>query len=245
MYYEKRVVGFVDILGFKGEVEATIKKNGRPDEKRIKQIDDALCEKRRLLEPEPGWLHQITYPDDSKPSSISTQFSDSIVVSLPAENPSEVFAILEKLYWIPIQLMKMARLTCRGGVAYGYARHTDTTLFGPAINQAYRLEQNAATYPRIVIHPKVLSIITKARRQIRKNHVREIEDLLTKDGDGLYYINYFKPLPRIFEGGEWSEYQDILHEVVEDKLKTSDDPGILAKYMWMNSKMRDDKPFGT
>ncbi len=235
MTFENRVVAFIDILGFEHAIDATIGDDGVQNEGRIDAIEDALIEVSKLLEPSQKLFRRIK-GYRGEPSLVVTQFSDSIVASIRADDPAEVFASIQSIYWIPVQLMRLAGLSCRGGIGFGLARHTESVLFGPAVIQAYQLESKAANYPRIVIHPSVHSLLEDARERILLMEGLRLEDVLAVDEDGLHYINYFKLLPNVFEGGEWGEYQVALQEVVREGLE-SRDPGIMAKYMWMQSKM--------
>ncbi len=238
MTYEKRIVAFVDILGFKNAIKSTIK-DGVPDLKRIKEIDLALFEMARLMEIEPIEISSILFGKETPPSAIATQFSDSLVASLHSDDPAEVFRwLLKSLYWVPIQLMSMAGLTCRGGVTFGYALHNESRLFGPAINSAYHLseDKDKAIYPRIVIDPKVISMLDGGRGRIREKEGLEIEDLLTRDKDGWYYIDYFKRIPNEGGAAEWDEYTQRLNNVVSKHLQCTDSR-LLKKYQWMRAKM--------
>ena len=60
MNYEKRVVAFVDISrDFEDAVNSTVDENGKQDEKRINEIEDALWEIKKIMEPDPGWVRKL------------------------------------------------------------------------------------------------------------------------------------------------------------------------------------------
>jgi hypothetical protein len=234
MTYEMRVVVFIDILGFKSEIESTVK-DGVPVESQIKILQDTLFKIGHCLDPEDEGIRAM-FGYESIRSSMMTQFSDSIVASIRTDDPAEIFKyLIVAPYFISRILINDAGLTCRGGVSLGYARHNSFALFGPGLIQAYRLESEVAKYPRIVIHPDVFSMLETARERILDLEGLKLEDVISLDHDGVHYINYFKNLPKQDED-DWINYQARLQKVVNEGLQKND-PGVISKYMWMRSKI--------
>ena len=141
--YEKRVVAYIDILGFKNMVDAS-------------KESDEECE--RLT----GVLHYISdivkeYENDREYIDVeATMFSDSIVISYKVCNryPDVLYYLLEDLWHIQIDLIEKYKLFLRGGVTIGDLYHKGAIIFGPAMNQAYKLESEVADYMRIIIDQK-------------------------------------------------------------------------------------------
>jgi hypothetical protein len=234
MTYEQRVIAFIDILGFKKEIESTVI-DGVPVESRIRILERTLSKIASRFDPKAEWERTLG-GYESKQSSVMTQFSDSIVASIRLDDPAEVLTyIIQSLYFIQRILIYDAGLTCRGGVCLGYALHNPLALFGPAVVQAYHLESEVAKYPRIVIHPDVFSILEKDRDRLLNLEGLELEDIIALDHDGVHYINYFKNLPKQ-DAADWNNYQVKLQNVVNDGLLRTD-PRVITKYMWMRSKM--------
>ncbi len=235
MTYEMRVVVFIDILGFKEEIKSTVK-DGVPDETRIRNIEHTLFKIGSRFTPRAEWERALG-GHDAPSSSAATQFSDSIVASIGMDDPAEAFEyIIQSLYFISRILINDAGLTCSGGVSLGYARHNSFALFGPAVIEAYQLESEVAKYPRIVLHPDVFSKLEAVKERILDLSGLKIEDIISLDHDGVHYINYFKNLPILKDETDWNNYQAKLQKVVSDGLQKTD-PGVIAKYMWMRSKM--------
>ena len=143
MRYEDRVVCFLDILGFADHIRDTIRKDGSDHEDHIKNIADAFEIVRYLLD--------IDKPEEREGKEV-TQFSDSIVISFPIDEESGVFNALLEILWVQINLVLRGML-CRGAVTKGKLIHTEKMLYGPAFINAYRLESNAALYPRVILFP--------------------------------------------------------------------------------------------
>lgn len=102
----------------------------------------------------------------------------------------------------------------RGGVAYGdvYYETDRNLLFGPAINAAYKLENDVANYPRIAIEKSVAEIVInhwnkivnemdhpKTEEEIKKyllfGNIKRLEGcLVRKDFDGVYMLHYLNSI---------------------------------------------------
>jgi hypothetical protein len=135
--YERRVVVFYDVLGWR----AKICRAGSSLEK--------IGELRRLV-----LLHsRLLRMPVAFPVNIST-FSDNIVISTAA-NKEIVPYLLRALAMIQLSTVSRGFLL-RGGVAIGDIYHDEEAVFGPALVRAYDLERTVAKVPRIVIDQEVL-----------------------------------------------------------------------------------------
>jgi hypothetical protein len=87
---------------------------------------------------------------------------------------------------------------CRGGIAYGelYFDKEKNIIFGPAVNEAYSLEQQAKM-PRLIFSDELaIKLIEydkdlKEKNELAKRMNREI--LLKDDIDTRYFLNYLNP----------------------------------------------------
>ncbi len=102
----------------------------------------------------------------------------------------------------------------RGGVAYGdiYYEKDRSILFGPAVNEAYQLENKVAIYPRIVLSKEVGETIveywrrcvceadnpTTEQEKIQYTLIGNIRKLqgciVTRDFDGMYMLHYLNSI---------------------------------------------------
>ncbi len=152
MKYEERVVAFIDILGFRSLLEETVDSKGVENEVKINSVVDAYTSIRRILDLD------NSFSDDSLKISRSKQvsiFSDCLVISFKAHEPSEVFHTLLEIKILIMQLLWSGML-CRGAVSLGKFIHTPEYLFGPALAEAYLLETKAALYPRVILDRPVI-----------------------------------------------------------------------------------------
>jgi len=136
--YERRVVAFYDVLGWRSEI-----KHAGLDATKIGNLRRLILAHSRVLRMPVG-----------APVSIST-FSDNIVISTPVNEHIPYFLRAIAI----MQLMTAAmHFLLRGGIVVGDIYHDDEVVFGPALNRAYELESNVAIYPRIVIDEPVMSL---------------------------------------------------------------------------------------
>lgn len=179
--YAKRVVCFLDILGFRDIVAKTIDGHGVIQSARVAAITKAL---RRLSDIQPS-------PDNYFLSRRITQFSDSIVISFDIAEPACVFFTLLDILHLQIDLV-VGGVLCRGGVAVGHMHHSSEHLFGPAMIAAYDLESKIARFPRVIVAPEVIECGAGApAHHNRATHeLQHIQDLLAIDEDEWPYINY-------------------------------------------------------
>jgi hypothetical protein len=134
--YSKRYVAFVDILGF-GSI--------------VNQSQSSPAQTKKLVE----LLESVT---KTIPTAIDTiedddyrvqAFSDCIVLSEKATRTG-LLHLLATVSAHSVALLG-SRILIRGGIAKGLLYHSQNVVFGPAMLEAYRLEQTIARYPRVVV----------------------------------------------------------------------------------------------
>lgn len=162
--YSERAVCFVDILGFTSLI------------RRLDEFPDShhhlLRALRRLKE-----LDGSHFGLDPERVEISV-FSDSIVLTAL---PQDVGLLVWLGGHLQADFLKLGFAT-RGGIAVGRTYHKSGVLFGEGLLEAYKIEQSASVYPRIVLHPKVVKDVAK----------RRISSFVDRDTDGLYFIDPFQ-----------------------------------------------------
>jgi hypothetical protein len=136
--YERRVVAFYDVMGWRSKIEAA-----GADIEKITMLKNVI----RLFSTTPD---QDKYPFDYRQST----FSDNHVVSSLVSQQS-VFNLLLRLSFTQI-LSAYLGFFVRGGVTIGDIVHDEHVVFGAALNRAYHLESKIADKPRIVLDPECM-----------------------------------------------------------------------------------------
>jgi hypothetical protein len=137
--YERRVVVFYDMLGWRSEIA-----DAGNDPAKIGNLRRLILSHTRVL----------SMPVKA-PVNVST-FSDNIVISTPVDRVNVPYLLRAIAI---MQLMTTAlHFLIRGGITVGNIYHDEEVVFGPAFNRAYELESQIAVYPRIIVEKEVLDI---------------------------------------------------------------------------------------
>ncbi|EEY89244.1 hypothetical protein HMPREF0017_02216 [Acinetobacter lwoffii SH145] len=246
VHYEKRIVAFIDILGFKSLIEET----QQPDcaAKKINNIKQAfdLIYKMLAEHYDVEQIKQVKY----------STFSDCIVFSFPARQTNSLFFALLPLIWLQAELVWKHDILLRGVMTIGEIYHDDKIVFGPAMVEAYELETKKAIYPRIILDPKIKTEYTLWLDEVKKignaDQIYDLENeqrytfksdgLLTEDDDGYYYVDYLDKISG--EMDEPENYQDFINHVeklIQPYLKPHIDVSLLKKYVWLQEKLQKIK----
>ncbi|HVC09022.1 MAG TPA: hypothetical protein VNH15_03685 [Elusimicrobiota bacterium] len=228
MNYDDRIVCFLDVLGFREHIHKTIGVSGNDNVDRISEIVEAIQEAGQILE--------IDQQKIFSPKRI-TQFSDSIVISFPADKESGVYHAIEEILWVQMSFLKRDML-CRGAIARGKLMHGSDVLFGPAMVDAYMLESKAANYPRVILDQAIIDAGAAAHSMHHgsEDEREGIMRFLSKDGDGMYYIDYIsKARSECDSPEEHPAYLLKLRKIIVHGVQNQD-PSVRVKYLWLKEK---------
>lgn len=143
--FETRLTAFVDVLGWRSAVEDAANGDG----------EGVLALGRALASMQ--WYGKFTeslqglaadgerWHGDPKVS----QFSDSLLLSFSNDRLGE--DLLKQALTTLTTVLIPHGLLLRGGVVRGKLFHQGVLAFGPAMNEAYRLEHKVAVHPRIIL----------------------------------------------------------------------------------------------
>lgn len=162
-------------------------------------------------------------------------FSDSAVISCPAENDNLFFLILELIH-LQIDLVPLGILL-RGAITIGDLHHKRDIVFGPAMNDAYYLESKVAIYPRIILTESAIDQFYKFA-STDEEIKQEFDSLILKDKDGYYFIDILRQDQEIDDPDMYLEWLSIFREIIINGLKY-DDPAVRMKYQWLYSYFND------
>lgn len=260
---ENRIVVFLDILGFK-ELVKELKDDDRIQNKIFNILKFNKFEMDKL-----AWNKKRKELKDKFDFNISnianvdyeiTAFSDSIVLS---SKPEEFKNLFIKVFEVIRELFLQGFL-CRGGCSYGKVFHKDGIIFGDAYINSYKIENNLAKYPRVIVTGKVKEIIKEEWRKeligIKNGSILEgvvkglnkysILTNICDDIDGLTFINpfptkiyYFEKLRNDLKSEKYilESYKNILIKKITklNEIKTIKDISILSKLFWMINKYNE------
>jgi hypothetical protein len=137
--YERRLVIFYDVLGWRNHIKAA--------DGKIEKIGDL---RRLILQ-----SHRSLRLRHQFKMRIST-FSDNIVVTQAVDEKTPLLLTLLALQQIAAA---MKGFLLRGGITVGDIIHDDECVFDPGLNRAHELESTIAQYPRFAVDRDVIEEI--------------------------------------------------------------------------------------
>lgn len=224
-------VAFLDILGFK-----ELYKNRTCEE--IKAIFDDILLLKHDYNNEFGKI--IASEQTIKNSTIKI-VSDSIIVT--TLDTLEGFEYLIYFCSFIQNMLLSCDLTLRGGIEYGEFYTMENTVFGTALTEAYKIENDIAVFPRIVISKNVIEHL-KDTNIFRKSVMSDYANLksnnspakimIKKDFDDLYFVHYLNYLQNIKLANKIYLKQKIKEFIVSSMEKHKDKIKLFEKYYWLN-----------
>jgi hypothetical protein len=255
--YERRIVAFIDILGFK-----EIVKQSESDATKIELLYSVL-DFLKGWETSDKWdLKLVDIEEDAQKKGVAnfdirgkinaTAFSDSIVVSVKVgENVNEMTSTLvTTLAYIGAKLVERGILF-RGGLTIGNLLHHDNgTVFGQALIDAYQLETKSAKYPRIVLSDKLLKELNypleiKKDRFLYHQYIERYEDGCV----GFHQMIYYQVIDSWAEMTSERMIESLIkvrRTIINGLDNSFENPDVFEKYKWLKDQynkliiLRDD-----
>jgi hypothetical protein len=170
--YEKRVASFIDVLGFSALVHESRKHPIARDE------IGKLISTDKLFERFVGTMLKF---------ASATFFSDSFVLSMDA---SRAFNLIREAGYLCRHLL-LQGFPCRGAITTGLLYHRERIVIGPALIEAYKLEQSVAIYPRVILDDATMELW---RKEFSPGSAHpHLEAWVKRDRDGQHFLDIFNP----------------------------------------------------
>lgn len=140
--YEKRLVAFLDLQGFK---------------------DDIIC--NYPAEAIGALFGQFDYLKKSLEKDTEslqiTIISDSIVISVTLDKPENLIFFFEACSYFAKSRIEKSFTAIRGGISYGELHHKDNIVFGPALVDAYDISEglHKSDYLRLRMPADVFNVV--------------------------------------------------------------------------------------
>jgi hypothetical protein len=237
--FEQQMVLFIDLLGFS---ETTYRSDLALQSKVLSLLTSIASLKSDFIststKTENGTTHNVR-------PSVST-FSDHIVASyslsrIEADNDRTKGFIIRAHLSTLVSSIAIAALSIgfliRGGVATGNLFHSGGVVFGEALIEAVTLESRTAIYPRIVVSEQTVRLFDAP-----------MGAWLTKDFDGLYYVDYYRDciLKAVLPGDDYAHgtqrWMSLVSEILKKNLDELNDfkhPNQRAKWVYFTGKLRE------
>lgn len=217
--YKECYVAFLDILGFKNLV------NQNPCGE-ITEIFKTFFNKTPL---------RAAYIGDKNIISESTTdelkikvMSDSICLYIDVNIPNAFLCMLAACITLQYKLLGRSEpIFLRGAIVRGDLYAEDDITFGPALTNAYLMEEKSAKYPRIIMTNEIIQTAKDGNANVLKACVY-------RDEDAFYAVNYFMALD-----SDKATYEKVKN-VIMHILDTAIDSSIREKYLYLEKKLKND-----
>lgn len=226
--YESRILAFVDILGFKNMIQQSA--FDYKEQQRILNAMNIIHGYKELNDNGFGGKGLREYGIQI------TTFSDSAIISYPIDFEGGLFHVLVDLIHLQIDLSNLG-IFIRGGISMGLAHHDEYNAFGPAMNEAYRLESEEAKFPRIILTNQTLYDGIRASESLQNPYdISLLESLIRQDkSDGFYYLDYLRQYQELdYPECNYYLWLSTIRDCLVRNLNTYySNEKIYPKYCWM------------
>lgn len=250
--YTRKVVAFVDVLGFSSLVE---KSQDNLDTAHIIHDIVTYMMPEKMAMRSCGQINHEAIPADklqdvkrdmeafsqalltAHPISFSS-FSDCLVISCDCNDVVAMQLILDSMIKMNVYFWEEHSILVRGGVVVGDMFHLNHgPVFGPAMNAAYYLESEVAVNPRIVISAEALC------NYRRFDTFQLLEPAVANDGDyesislhGSYKYLYLTSYQHSDAVGAYDANNKVQLSRIKTILESCHIPSVRNKYVWLESK---------
>lgn len=209
--YEKRIVGWLDILG----IRSMIKNDKKYDAEAIINIMASLA----------SYVRSTCDKYYAEGKLYYHQISDGIIVAADISLADEVCAIMAEIQW---KILVNLRLLSRGALTVGNVsvENGGSLIIGPAYVDVYVMESENAIYSRTIISKSFL------------NETKCKFDFIQEDSDKVMYIDYIAYIMQKQHIDEKRMKKMLIEQGVSHFLKDNYNPNntermsIAQKYGW-------------
>lgn len=182
--YEKRILAFIDILGFEKLVSES-----ENDITLIKKIygllDHTLVHAKSLSRRSEVYKDIVEVNVEEYAHHI---FSDTIILSCPYKSAAYLVVLIDWMVGYQITMWENKATLIRGAITGGNLYEDRDMVFGPALVRAYHLERDKAVWPRVLVDKNVLGVFAAGEKKAA------FADFLRQDENGLVFIDYLRDL---------------------------------------------------
>ena len=219
--YEKRLVAFLDLLGFKELVSRF------PEEPKLFDWTLSILKATKSQE-----KMVYGFPEDLNVQMEFTAFSDSVVLSSRIPEDPINMALFQVAF--TCSLFLRAGLFARGAIVENYLYHKENIIIGQGLIEAYQQEK-IAIYPRVIVSK---NIVDKFNEEIKVPELTEkinkwSSTLIRKDIDGCYFIDTLYSIPHVIFKDEFIPFIESTKKIIKMEIENNENnETVLQKSEW-------------
>lgn len=212
--YTQYYVAFLDILGFKNLVDGP----------------QATCQDILKIYKAFDAMQKVYFGEDyGEMQDVKMKvMSDSICLYIEADKPNSLCSLVSFCTAFQYDLLTISpSIFVRGGITLGDMYVKDDIIFGPALTEAYLLEEKNAKVPRIIMRKETLD---RGKESADDESQKILMSWTFRDEDAFYTANYFALLC-LMENNE--RIVEQVENTVSNMLDTTIDESIHQKYLYV------------
>jgi hypothetical protein len=218
---------YMDVLGFVERVRIASQKE--EDEgllfqtmERALDLATAFLNDRNEMD-EALWQHKL--------------FTDNLVIGYPLDSEDmdlgePEFGRLVRFACTYQAAMAVHGLFVRGGMSFGRLHIGDHLVYGPALIDAVKLEQEASRDPRITMTKEVVTLVNKHLDFYANRDGPQTWQVLA-DSDNQYFLNYLWIFAPHSDQIYWDEIRMHKEHIVSGLVEHNARPRVLSKFRWL------------
>lgn len=215
--YSQYYVAFLDILGFKNRVKSP--KSSCGDILKIFRYLDQysnmffICPENEIQEVKRRIKMKV--------------MSDSICIYTKANVPNALHDLVSFCAIFQYNLLLVEPCVfIRGGIVFGDMYVEDDTMFGPALIEAYLLQENNAKVPRIIMCKNTFD---RGMAEMDERFKKPLNNWVFRDNDAFYTLDYFSLLA--------GNVLQQVNKTISKELDTTTDESIRQKYLYVEKRI--------
>lgn len=237
--FEKRIVAFIDILGFKEHI--VLKEKTEELLKilyEIRKINSS--HQTNISQPNPGHHIIQIIPDVSS-------YSDNIIISAPTAPLCSAPFYFDTVLSFIVHLIREIQISnlfngiaLRGAISFGDV-HFDgknNVIVGSPLIETIDDEMRLAKYPRVILSKSLLEFIAKERNTtlhgLYNDPIHTLSDFRV-DFDGLFFLDFFKLLvitPNNINN-PYSYFKQVKTQIEINIKNNQDKLHVVSKWYWL------------
>ncbi len=223
--YAECYIAFLDILGFKKFIA-----DNSCDE--IAKVFARFSNRKPL---KAAYLGNKNIISENTANELKMKvMSDSICFYIDVSLPNALLCIIMSCLNFQYDLYKNdTPIFIRGAIVRGYLYANKDIIYGPGLTQAYLLEENNASYPRIILTGETLQFMNNNNENSDVDYISILKSVVIRDDDAFYVVDCIKML---FDG-EQATYEKVKNRI-NHMLNTTVEGSIREKYLYLQKKLR-------
>lgn len=179
--FDRYLITYIDFLGMTNKMEES-------------ESYESLQFLRFVLS---GIVHRASFiSENNKIKDFQIKiFSDNVIIAQKINDnilKDQIISMINLVALIQFEAYFQFDFPLRGGITIGDLYIDNAVVWGSGLIEAYRIENDLANYPRVIVSKKVLDAFDQCKQKSLNLYA-----MIEKDFDGYWFVEYFAAAPNI------------------------------------------------